>query len=359
MNMKKTIYLILVICNVQSIQAQFRSYSNEFLNIGVSARSFAMGNASVANTDDVYGTYWNPAALAQVQEDWQASIMHAAYFEGIANYDYAAVAIPLENRNTVGISFYRFGVDDILNTTQLIDDQGNIDYDNISTFSSADYALMFSYGGSFFNVENMYFGVNAKLIYRNIGSFANAFGTGFDAGVQYINRDFKAGLMVRDLTTSFNVWSVNEEELNQITVDGVTLNEPPEETIEFTLPKIQLGVSQKMYFGDKFTALGELDLIFNFRENYSLVSTEQLSMSPAAGIEIGYDDMVFIRGGVNNFQRVDNFDGDQKIQFQPNVGVGFRYKGITVDYAFTDIGDNSVALYSNIFSVKLDMGRFY
>ena len=44
--------------------------------------------------------------------------------------------------------------------------------------------------------------------------------------------------------------------------------------------------------------------------------------------------------------------------FQPNIGLGFKYKGIQVDYALTDLGDQSAALYSNIFSVKVDLSIF-
>jgi hypothetical protein len=43
----------------------------------------------------------------------------------------------------LGISLIRFGVDDILNTTELIDSQGNIDYNRIS-LSTADYGFTFS-----------------------------------------------------------------------------------------------------------------------------------------------------------------------------------------------------------------------
>jgi hypothetical protein len=39
---------------------------------------------------------------------------------------------------------------------------------------------------------------------------------------------------------------------------------------------------------------------------------------------------------------------------QPNIGVGVTYKIFTLDYALTDIGDRSTALYSNIFSLKID-----
>lgn len=356
--MQKYCLLFILFCATQ-VNGQFRSYSNEFLNIGVDARAFGMGNAVVANISDVNATYWNPAGLTQIGDGWQAAAMHAEYFQSIAKYDYLAAAIPVGDRNTIGLSLYRFGVDNILNTTELIDNQGNIDYDRISTFSASDYAMQLSYAGNFFNIEDVSFGLNAKLVYRNVGKFANAFGFGLDAGAQYRKGDFAAGIMVRDITSTFNVWSINEEALNQLTIDGVVLNEPPEETMELTLPKVQLGLSQKVYFSDKFTGLGELDLNFKFRQTNDLVSASNLSFSPAAGIEVGYDEMIFVRAGVNNFQQVENFDGKSEFQFQPNIGLGFKYNGISIDYALTDIGDQSVALYSNIFSVKIDMAEFY
>ena len=59
-----------------------------------------------------------------------------------------------------------------------------------------------------------------------------------------------------------------------------------------------------------------------------------------------------------DFQNIQQLDGSESVGFQPNIGVGFKYKGIQVDYALTDIGDQSAALYSNIFSLKLDWSIF-
>ena len=68
--------------------------------------------------------------------------------------------------------------------------------------------------------------------------------------------------------------------------------------------------------------------------------------------------MIFLRGGVGNFQNELQIDNSEQLSFQPNFGVGFNYKGIQIDYAFTDIGDQSTALYSNVFSVKIDFSIF-
>lgn len=342
-----------------------RKYSNEFLNIGVDARAFAMGNAVVANISDVNAAYWNPAGLTNVWDNWAVSAMHAEYFQSIAKYDYAAIAVPLQNNATVGLSLYRFGVDDVLNTTELIDSQGNIDYDRISKFSTADYALSLSYAGNFLGNSDITVGANAKLVYRHIGKFAKAFGFGLDLGFQYRTEDeFYFGLMVRDITTTFNVWSINEKELNKITVtepgtgNEQTVNEMPEENIELTLPKLQFGVAKNFLVGERFNILSEVDLNFRLAQTNDLISTGFLSLSPSVGFEVGYDDMVFLRGGVNNFQFERDFDDQKKLSFQPSVGLGFKYKGFSIDYALTNFGDQSIGLYSNIISMKIDLGGF-
>src|SRR5690606_40698654 len=114
-------------------------------------------------------------------EDNQLALMHSSYFANIANYDYAAYAMPLDDRSAIGLSIIRFAVDDILNTTQLIDEQGNINYDRISLFSTADYGLTFSYARAL-PIEGLNYGVNAKVIRRIIGNFASSWGFGLDLG---------------------------------------------------------------------------------------------------------------------------------------------------------------------------------
>jgi hypothetical protein len=71
--------------------------------------------------------------------------MHSEYFAGIAKYDYAGISRQLDSSSTASFTVIRFGVDDILNTTQLIDSDGNIDYNRVSKFSTADYGFSFSY----------------------------------------------------------------------------------------------------------------------------------------------------------------------------------------------------------------------
>lgn len=326
------------------------------MNIGVDAASFGMANATTASSANVNSGYWNPAGLLAI-EDNQLSIMHASYFANIANYDYGAFAMPLDDRSAVAISLIRFGVDDILNTTQLIDDQGNIDYSRISLFSTADYGITFSYARAL-PLDGLNIGVNAKVIRRIIGDFASSWGFGLDLGIQFNENDWKFGVMVRDITTTFNAWAIDEEKFSEIQGAVNGQNQELPDTMEITIPKLNLGVSRKFIFHYDYVLLTEIDLNFRFTQTNDLVSNSFASFTPAVGLEFGYIDLVFVRAGVGNFQSITQLDGNNSLGFQPNIGIGFKYKGIQVDYALTDLGDQSAALYSNIFSITLDWSLF-
>jgi hypothetical protein len=326
------------------------------MNIGVDAAALAMSGSVTATSNDVNSGYWNPAGLVHL-EDNALALMHSSYFANIANYNYIAFAMPLDNRSAVGISIIRFGVDDILDTTKLIDQQGNINYDRVNLFSAVDYGVTFSYARKL-PIPGLNYGVNAKIIRRIIGDFASSWGFGLDFGIQFEKNNWQFGLMARDITTTFNSWAFEEDRLKDIqnAIPGQNQEEP--EASEITLPKLQFGVAKRFIFDYDYSLKAEIDLIMRFEENNDIISTSFASITPALGFEFGYIDMVYLRGGVGNFQNELQFDNSKKLSFQPNLGVGFKYNGIAIDYALTDIGDQSVALYSNVFSLKIDLGLF-
>ncbi len=327
------------------------------MNIGVDAAAFGMANAVTASTANVNSGYWNPAGLVQL-EDNQLALMHASYFANIANYDYAGFAMPLDKQSAVALSVIRFGVDDILNTTQLIDEQGNIDYNRISLFSTADYGITFSYARAL-PLDGLNIGVNAKVIRRVIGDFANSWGFGLDAGIQFESKsNWKFGVMARDITTTFNAWTIDEDQFATIRDAVEGQNQELPETTELTLPKLNIGVAKKFIFNYDYSLLAAVDLNMRFAETNDIISSSFASVTPAVGLEFGYIDLIFVRAGAGNFQNIQQLDGSDNVGFQPNIGVGFKYKGIQLDYALTDIGDQSAALYSNVFSLTIDWSLF-
>jgi hypothetical protein len=357
LRLKPYITAFFLIVSIQIFGQTVRKYSNEFMNIGVDAAALGMSSAVTSHTGDVNSGYWNPAGLLKLKDN-QLALMHSSYFANIANYDYAAFAMPLDDKSAVGISLIRFAVDDILNTTQLIDEQGNINYDRISLFSTADYGLTFSYARKL-PVQGLNYGVNAKVIRRIIGDFASSWGFGLDFGIQFeTSNDWKFGLMARDITTTFNAWAIDEGEFETIRNAVEGQNQELPETTEITIPKLQIGLSKLVDFNFDYTLLMAANLNVRFEENNDIISTSFASINPALGFEFGYIDMVYLRAGMGNFQNELQIDNTEQLSFQPSFGVGFKYNGFQIDYAFTDIGDQSVALYSNVFSLKIDFSTF-
>ena len=333
-----------------------RKYSNEFLNIGVDAAALGQSKSVTATSSDVNSIYWNPAGLASVTVS-QAALMHTSYFAGIANYDYAAVAIAPKDTDGVvlAFSFIRFGVDDIMNTTELIDNNGNIDYNRISLFSAADYALNFGIGKKINSIPGMNIGMNAKVIRRKIGEFASSWGIGFDAGLQYKVKKWQLGLMLRDITTTYNTWTIDSEGFESIQNAIPGQNQELPETTEITLPKIHLGIAKSFDLKNRdFHLLSALDFHMRFAQTNDIISTSSFSMDPSIGFQLDYQNIVFLRVGAGNFQNIEQFDDSSSLSLQPNLGLGFSYHGIQIDYALSNIASTGNALYSNTFSIKID-----
>lgn len=356
--MKKTFVLLCVLLSVGVTQsfAQAPKYSNEFLKIGVGARAMGMANAFVANANDVTAGYWNPAGLSRMNSDFQFSFMHSEYFAGIAAYDYASFATKIDEKSALGFSFIRFGVDDIPNTTQLIDQNGNIDFNRVTTFSAADYAGLISYSRQS-EIEGLSYGGNVKIVHRNVGDFADAWGFGFDLGAQYQKNQWTFAAMGRDVTTTFNAWSANLDEETEAVFEA-TGNEIPGNSVEITLPELVLAVNRAFVVNDRINFLAELNLVNTFDgKRNTILKSDPISMDPTLGFEASYDDLIFLRTGVRNVQVTTDIDGNRLTTFQPTFGVGVKFNYISIDYAFTDIGDQSIALYSNVFSLRLDLNK--
>jgi len=364
----KRVYLLVsmavMILSQQASYSQFRKYSNEFLNIGAGARGLAMGSAQIASVSDGSSGYWNPAGLVNIIDKPQVNLMHAEYFAGIGKYDYANLAIPLkDNKRVIGLSILRFAVDDIPNTIFLVEPDGTINFSNIQTFSSADYAFLFSMAQQvkLRNNKKINAGINAKIIHRKAGDFASAWGFGFDAGVQYTDKKWRFGIMARDVTTTFNAWSFNlNEKMREVFY--VTQNEIPVKSTELTAPKLILGSAYDFKLNKTLSLLAEANLDFTFdgRRN-TVFGSDVFSIDPKLGLELSWKQVFHVRAGINNFQKAlddDDSTNSKKVWiYQPAVGAGFRISNVQIDYAFTNLANQSNPLYTHVFSLKVDLKK--
>jgi hypothetical protein len=334
--------------------AQLRTpkYSNEFMSLGVGARALGMGNTQVASAEDVTAAYWNPAGLLRIKDPYQVGLMHASYFAGMANYDWLSFSFAPDTVSRVAVTAIRFAVDDIPDTRFLYDADGRLNYDNIQFFSAADYGFLVSYARKLSSIPGLNLGANIKIIHRSVGQFASAWGFGLDAGLQYQKEAWQFGLMARDVTGTFNSWSFNREELEDVFV--LTGNAIPINGVELTVPRLIAGAARSFILSEDLDLLASADLVFTFDGNRNvLLSTGFTSVDPSLGLELNFRKLLFLRGGINNMQQVRGLNQSESLSIQPNFGLGFSANRFRMDYALTDVGDMTDTPYSHIFSIMI------
>lgn len=341
-------------------------YGAEFLAGGVGARALGMGGAYVALAQDVNAGYWNAAGLSHLAYP-ELAYMHAERFGGVVSFDYGSVAFPLTSRSTLGLSFFRSGVNDIKNTLNAWDverDQPKSRAELLFTeFSAADYAFFVSYARAL--GSKLALGVTGKVVRRTIGDFADAWGYSFDVGVQYRGRNFVFGANVQDASTMTQSWSINRaafaiEDTNPETGENYTFEEVFEQDIPqggtfLVLPVARLGSGVILPAGDgnTFTLGFDVDMAFDGQQA-NVLNAGSVSFHPRVGTEFNLKNVVALRAGVNRLTT----GGPLGTTFSPTVGAGLRLKQVAVDYGFGDFGGLGAELgYSHRISIQLTLER--
>ena len=86
----------------------------------------------------------------------------------------------------------------------------------------------------------------------------------------------------------------------------------------------------------------------------TLIQGDPISMDLGFGLEIGYNDFLFFRGGVNQFQNEQDFDKSETLTARPSIGVGMKLGAFEIDYAFSNLGDDEER-FSHIISLILEL----
>lgn len=349
--------ILLKLLSVWVVGIYGQKYSNEFLSIGVGAKAHAMGGAVISSVDDVTAGAWNPAGLAHIDRDqgMQLGAMHAEWFAGVGKFDFIGLSLPMRsNDRRIGFSMIRFGIDGIPNTLSLYEDDGTVNFDNVTEFSAADYAFIGTYARRIRKGnKQLLYGGNVKVVHRRIGPFANSWGFGADIGLQYHIGNWQFGALAKDITTTFNAWSFSFTE-DEKEVLALTNNEVPINSLEITRPQLILGAAYRLNLG-RSGLRPELNVVITTDgKRNTLVSADPFSIDPAFGLEYDYRGFVFLRGGLSQFQRELNFEGTEQMTARPSLGVGLQISRLAIDYAFSDIGDQE-SRFSHIISLRLDI----
>lgn len=333
-----------------------QKYSNEFLGIGVGARAQAMGNAQTALAQDVTAGVWNPAGLNYLGKGLQVGAMHSEWFAGVGKYDYVGFAKQINGgKQTVALSYIRFGIDNIPNTLSLYEEDGSINYNNIQPFSATDNAFLLSYAQK---IKGLNLGGSAKIIRRKIGPFAGSWGFGIDLGISYKKNNWTFAALGKDLTSTFNAWkfSFTDDEKEILSITG---NDIPISSVEITRPQLILATAYQKKFG-KIGLNAEVDLnVTTDGKRNVLISGNPFSIDPVLGVEMSYKDFVYLRGGMNHLQKYLDVAGSEKWSNQPSAGLGVKVYKIRLDYAFANSGSSDQSNYSHVVSLLIDFDSDY
>jgi long-subunit fatty acid transport protein len=180
--------LLLLLPGVLYGQAKVGTAGAQFLELGVSARAVAMGEAFVALADDASAVYYNPAGLTQLY-DREVLFTHLDYPAEIS-YEFVALAYPLYDfGGTLGFGMYMLNAGEINETTyEYPEGTGR-------TFGAREYAIGLSYGRNL--TDRFSVGVTLKFI-DELYESERASGWSADVGTSYDTgfRNFRISMVI-------------------------------------------------------------------------------------------------------------------------------------------------------------------
>ncbi len=292
----------------------------QFLLIEPSARIAGMGNAGVTSYKEVTSAFYNPAALGKLYKS-DVQFTHNDWLAGI-RYDYAALAVKLDEVNTLSLSF-----------TSL--NSGEIDVRTVEQplgtgerYTVSNIAIGLGYGRRL--SDRFALGLQVSYIQETIwrsslSTFAINFGTlyrlsddGIHIGASISNYGMPASYSGSDLRIRYNH---NPDQHG--TIDNV----PAEiKTDEFPLPIVfRVGIGYPLRVGMNSELFLAVDA-YHPSDN-----TESMSF----GAEWGYRHMIFLRGG---YQKL--FEEDSEVGL--TLGIGLQYElfdyDIRFDYGWAEHG---------------------
>ncbi|MBD3272615.1 MAG: PorV/PorQ family protein [Elusimicrobia bacterium] len=145
----------------------------QFMAFGAGARSLAMGKAFLAVSDDASATYWNPAAMTQLDRK-EVMALHAELYED-TTYDFLSYVHPTRTGGVFGGNFTRLFSGGFEKVQITIDPSTEeiVSLKKMGTFDNVQQALTLAYGKQI--LDTLSIGTATKFITNTLDTSANSF----------------------------------------------------------------------------------------------------------------------------------------------------------------------------------------
>ncbi|NLH38687.1 MAG: PorV/PorQ family protein [Elusimicrobia bacterium] len=281
---KRALIVSSILTLISGLQAEYNiNTTADFLNIGVSARSFGMGNASVANSNDIDGIWTNPVSISMLDSP-QIGIMHSELYIG-TDHNFIGMAFPLKAIGSIGLSLTRISYGDIEGRDK--------SRQSLNNYSAYDQSINLTLTRAITSKTKA--GINLKSVTSHI-SDEEAKSLVVDLGMSYgFGKNFKIGMTARNIGSGLRYIDRSEK-----------------------LPfSITLGMMYNIISGFEL-AMDITRLIYD-RENIINIGSEYRLM-----------DGFYLRAGYMNSAYMDG-----KMGSIITSGVGIKFIGIEIDWAMS------------------------
>ncbi len=295
-----------------------------FLEIPVGAAAMGMGTAFVSLANDASALYWNPSGAARFEQN-EVMATHMTWIAD-TKFDFAALALPLGDFGTIGLSFTSLSMEDM--KVRTVDQpEGTGEY-----FSAGDLALGLSYARRL--SDRFTVGVTVKYIQQTIWhESASAFA--LDIGTMF-RTDMLGGLVIgaslSNFGTSMKLDGRDTRQFGRVDPTILGSNERIPSTIEmesWDLPLLfHLGLSFDPVRNDEYRWTIAVDALHP-SDNYESVST---------GTEVAYREFLYLRAGYHSLF-LEEAEGGLSLGFGLASTMLFTSSTmVKLDYAYNHMG---------------------
>jgi hypothetical protein len=293
----------------------------QFLKIGVSARTIAMGEAFVAVANDVSAIHVNPAGLSRIYAN-EAMFTHTNWIAN-TNYDFGAFALNLGTVGTLGIMVQAFSSGDMaVRTVEVPDGTGEF-------FRVQNLAGAISYARNL--TETFSVGLNVKYIHEEIWHMS-ANGFAVDIGTLFYTPfwDIVLGASITNFGTTMKLSGRDVKfahDPDPSNTGNVSVVNAEHEMLSYSLPlRFQVGVAKDLIKSEYNRMTIAVDALHP-NDNYGSVNV---------GAEYGWKELVFLRAGYKSLFLADTEEG-LTLGFGANIRISGTFY-IKADYAYADFG---------------------